>query len=194
MSPTLCAERLAVPQVRRAGERVDLAAGVVDIIFADDGETRRFEQAGERIADHRAAAMPHVHRPGRIGRDIFDIDPLARPDRAAAIAIAFAEHRRELAPPRVVGQPQVDEPRPRDADFDDVGQGFQLGRDQSGKRARVGPGSLGEHHRGIGREVAMGSIARRLDRDRLAIEPRRERALGFKGVEDFVEKRGISGV
>ena len=38
-------ERLAVAQVRRAGEHVDLPAGVVDIIFADHLVARIFEQA-----------------------------------------------------------------------------------------------------------------------------------------------------
>ena len=80
------AQRLAVAQVRRAGERIDLAAGVVDIIFLGDAEACRFEQPGQRIADHRAAAMAHVHRPGRIGRNIFDIDPLVGADRRQAIA------------------------------------------------------------------------------------------------------------
>ena len=32
------AERLAVAQIGRAGERIDLGAGIVDIIFAGDGE------------------------------------------------------------------------------------------------------------------------------------------------------------
>ena len=74
------------------------------------------------------------------------------------------------------------------------GKRLELGRDQPGKRARIGPRPLGQHHRGIGGEVAMAGIARRLDRDRLAVEPGRQRALGFKGIEHFVEKRGIGGI
>ncbi len=53
----LLAERLAVAQEGRAGERIDLGAGIVDIIFAGDGEAGEGEQIGERIAEHRAAAM-----------------------------------------------------------------------------------------------------------------------------------------
>jgi hypothetical protein len=40
----------------------------------------------------------------------------------------------------------------------------------------------------------MRSIARRLDRDGLAVEPGRQRAVGFEGVEHFSEKRGIAGI
>ena len=60
------AERLAVAQVRRAGERLSTcAAGIVDVVFAHHLVPGELEQRGERIADHRAAAMAHVHRPGR---------------------------------------------------------------------------------------------------------------------------------
>jgi hypothetical protein len=65
-----------------AGERFDLCAGVVDIIFLGDPKARGVEHARKRIADHRAPAMAHVQRPGRVGRHIFDVDPLvARGDR-----------------------------------------------------------------------------------------------------------------
>ena len=85
-------------------------------------------------------------------------------------------------------------PGPATLDFGDVGQRLELGRDQCGQRARVGPRPLGEHHRGIGGEVAVACVARRLDRDGLAVEPGRQRALGFKGVEHFAEKRVIGGI
>ena len=75
------AERLAVPQMDRAGEHIDLPAGVVDIVFADHCVPGKFEQAGQGIAYHRTAAMAHMHRPGRVGRDIFDVDGAAPAQR-----------------------------------------------------------------------------------------------------------------
>ena len=57
-----------------------------------------------------------------------------------------------------------------------VGQRLELRRDQRGKRARIGPRRLGQHHRRIGREVAVRRVARRLDRDRAAVEAGRQRA------------------
>ena len=188
------AQRLAVAQVDRAGERVDLRAGVVDVIFAGDFKAARFEQAGERVADHRAAAMAHVQRPGRVGRDIFDVDPLALADRRAAVGVAFAEDRAKLVAPGIGRELEVDEARPRHLDRGDRGKRLQLGRDQPGERARVGARRLGQHHRRIGRKVAVRGVARRLDRDRPPLEPGRQRAVGFKLVEHSVEKLGISRV
>jgi hypothetical protein len=73
------AERLAVAQEGRAREHIDLRAGVVDVIFARDVKARERQQVGQRIAEHRAAAMADMHRPGRIGRDVFDIDLFGSP-------------------------------------------------------------------------------------------------------------------
>jgi hypothetical protein len=80
------AKGLAIAQERRACEHVDLGTGIVDVIFARDVEARKLQQARQRIAKHGAAAMADMHRPGRIGRDVFDIDLLRRADRALAVA------------------------------------------------------------------------------------------------------------
>ena len=85
-------------------------------------------------------------------------------------------------------------PGPGDLDLGHAGKRLQFRRDQPGQRARVGPGPLGQHHRRIGRKVAVRSVARRLDRHRLARQPGGQRALGFKGIEHSVEERGISGI
>ena len=49
--------------------------------------------------------------------------------------------------------------------------------DLIGKAARIGPGGLRQHHRGVGREIAMRRIARRLDRNSAEIEPARKSPL-----------------
>ena len=56
------AKRFAVAEVDRARERIDLRAGVIDIIFLGDAEARGLEQPREAVADHGAAAMAHVQR------------------------------------------------------------------------------------------------------------------------------------
>ena len=188
------AERLAVAEVHRAGERIDLRAGVVDIIFLGDAEARRFEQAREAVADHRAAAMAHVQRPGRVGRDIFDIDPLVAADGREAVFVALAEDGAELVAPGVGRQPEVDEAGPGDLDRRHRRKRLELRLDRLGERARVGPGGLGQHHRRVGREVAVRGIARRLDRHVLAVEAGGQRAFGDEIVEHSVEKCGILGV
>jgi len=46
----LLAERLAVAQEHGARQRIDLSAGVVDVIFARDGEAGEGEDMGVRLA------------------------------------------------------------------------------------------------------------------------------------------------
>ena len=46
-----------------------------------------------------------------------------------------------------------------------------LGTIASASARGLVPARLGQHHRRIGREIAMRGIARRLDRDRAAVEP-----------------------
>ena len=85
-------------------------------------------------------------------------------------------------------------PGPGDLDRSDRRQRFELRLDRLGKRARIGPRRLGEHHRRVGRKIAVRRIARRLDRHVPAVEARRQRAFGNKLVEHSVEERGILGV
>ena len=101
------AQRLAVAQVGGAGERVDLRARVVDIVLPHHPMARELQQAGERVADHCAAAMTHVHRPGRVGGDIFDVDRRARARVGAAIFAALLVNQPQLVRPNTLVQPQI---------------------------------------------------------------------------------------
>ena len=158
------AERLAIPEVQRTGERVDLSARIVDIIFLRDPESRRFENAGEAVADDGAAAMPHVQRSSRVRRDIFDIDPLVIADRANAIFLAFADDGAKLVAPRVRSETKVDEAGASNFDRSDRRQRLELGFDQLCEAARVRSRGLGKNHSCVRREITMRRIARRLDR------------------------------
>src|SRR5262249_62243383 len=105
------AERLAVGQERRGCERVDLGAGVVDVVFARDLEAAEGEQVGERIAEYRAAAMTDVQRSGRVGGHVFDVDRGAFAHVAASIVRTGCEHRAQGAAPGRGRDRQVDETR-----------------------------------------------------------------------------------
>ncbi len=78
-------DRLAIAVIDRAGQRIDLGAGIVDVILTVHRKASLGEQCRERVADDGAAAMADMHRPGRVGRDKLDIDPLAAADRRIAI-------------------------------------------------------------------------------------------------------------
>ncbi len=188
------AEFLAVSEVQRPGEGIDLRARIVEIIFLRYAETRRLEHPRKAVPDHGAAAMADVQRPGRVGRHIFDVHPLVLACLGEAVTLAFSQDCPKLITPRVRRQPKVDEAGPRHLDRDDRRKRFELGLDRLRKRARIGLGALGQNHRRVGRKIAVRGIARRLDRDSTALETLRQRPFGNKLVEHPVEKRGILGV
>ena len=71
----------SVAQAGRSREHVDLSARIVDVILALHAEPSLGEQRGQRIPDHRAAAVADMHRTRRVGGNEFDIDALAATDR-----------------------------------------------------------------------------------------------------------------
>ena len=60
------AQGFAITQIGRARERIDLGAGIVDVIFARDLVAGESQEIGQRIAEYRAAAVADMHRPGRV--------------------------------------------------------------------------------------------------------------------------------
>ena len=183
------AERFPVAQECRAREHIDLRAGVVDVIFAGDVVACKIQQAAQRIAEHRAAAMADMHRPGRIGRDVFDIDLGAVADRAFAVGRAFAQHREQFGRPDLGLQGEIDEAGTGDLDGSHQIVGAQFFRDLVGELARLDLGVLGQHHRGVGRHVAMARIARRLDHDAGEIDAGGPLALGRERGADRLHAR-----
>jgi hypothetical protein len=159
------AERLAVAQECRAREHVDLGAGIVDVILARDRKAGAIEQVGERIAEHGAAAMADMHRPGRIGGDVLDIDRRALPHLAAPVVRAGLEHHAQGAGPSGRLERQIDEARPGHLDLGDQRVGAQLFGNRLGELARLLACILRQHHGGIGGHVAVRGVARRLDDD-----------------------------
>ena len=186
------AQRLAVAQEGGAGEHVHLRAGIVDVVFARHPRTGKGEQVAQGVAEHRAAAVADMHRPGRIGGDELDVDLLtAGPGTAEidalrqACAENIAKHLRlEL---------DVDEARPGDLGLRHVLHLRQPPGEFRGELARVGVGRLdvaGEHHRGIGGEIAMGGIARQLDGKARHIQPGGKAA----GLHHLPQEFGDSGM
>ena len=161
------AQRLAVAQIGRAREHIDLRAGIVDVVFARDREAGEGEQVRQRVAEHGAAAMADMHRPGRIGRDIFDVD---RAHRRRCRSCRNADPRstalRNAVDPGGRLKREIDEAWAGDLDLADQIVGAKLFRNRFREFARLLAGILGQHHGGIGRHVAMRRIARRLDRRR----------------------------
>ena len=109
--------------------------------------------------------MADMHRPGRIGGDVFDIDLVLVAALASPVVHTGADRRgQRLAPHRRIER-QVDEARPRDLGLGDLRPLLQLGCDLFREIARLEAGVLGQHHRRVGGEVAVARLARRLDHD-----------------------------
>ena len=72
-------ERSAVEQIFPAVDHhPELGAPIADVIVANDLVTEKRRDPRERIAQHRAADVAHVHRLRHIGRTEIDHDPLRR--------------------------------------------------------------------------------------------------------------------
>src|SRR5690606_37933906 len=119
-----------------AREHIDLRARVVDVIFARRLVAREGQQIGERIAEHRAPAMPDMNWTGGVGRDIFDIYRHASPKLAAAELVAFPQHGPDNFRPDRAFQLNIDEARSGDRDAFDLFKPLKTLPDNVGKVAR----------------------------------------------------------
>ena len=188
------AERLAVTHVQRAGERIDLRAGIVDVIFLGDPESRRLKQPREAIADHRAAAMAHVHRPGRVGRDIFDVDPLVLADLGQAVFLALTMIVRSSSRHASGSSRRLMKPGPAISTDVTGGIASSLGAIASASARGFVPAAFARTIAAlVARSPCDGSRGGSTATLR-AVEFRRQDAFGDKIIEHSVEERGILGV
>src|SRR5205085_2874594 len=79
------AQRLTVAQEGGLRECFDLSASIVDVVFPRHLKAGRYQKIGEGIAKYRAAAMADMHRTGRVGGHVFDIDLCTVADGAVPI-------------------------------------------------------------------------------------------------------------
>src|SRR3546814_6716784 len=120
-------------------------------------------------------SMADVHRTCGICGDIFDVDAPPLPHRRSPIIAALTEDQRQLVAPAVVGETQVDEARTGDARLGHLLELAEFGDEQVGACARGHSRGLREYHGGIGRDIAVRRVARRLEADRAATETGRQR-------------------
>ena len=127
--------------------------------------------------------MADMHRPGRIGRDVFDVDRRCRGRCRSRRSRAPSRTALRSASIQAAGlEREIDESRAGDVDLGDQLVGAKLFGDRFGEFARLLAGILGQHHGGVGRHVAMRRIARRLDRDARLIDAGRQYARGDQRV------------
>ena len=126
------------------------------MVLPDDQVSQRFQDAGNGVADDRAAQVPHVHLFGQVGARVVDDHPLRRLDRL---------HRRGLqrASQELTLQMDVDEARSGDLQplhqIVHLGSGDHRLGDLSGTPLQ----RLGRTHGPVGLVVTELGFARDLD-------------------------------
>jgi hypothetical protein len=162
--------RLHLEVAQPGGQRQDvhLPAGVVHIVLALDVETRGREHVGQACAVGGAAPVPHVQRPGWIGRYEFDLHLLALSDTDPAVGVCLFEHLLHHGALDGGPQEQVDEAGAGNLCSIDNGRGRQRADKRLGDLARVALQRLGELQRQVAGEIAMLRRFRPLHRHREA--------------------------
>ncbi len=112
------------------GEGVHLRAGIVDVIFLADGIARLGQKPRQRITDHRAATMAHMHGAGRIGGNVFDVDLFAPAQIGVAISNPCGENVLQPVQPKTIGQAHINKAGAGGLRAGDLVQLLQLGNDQ----------------------------------------------------------------
>ena len=154
-----------VAQPGRQAEDVHLTAGIIDVVLAGHIPAGKGEQAGQRGAVGRTAAVADVQRAGRVGRDEFDLHLLLATGRRAAESRAFGQH----------GAHDIDLGPRIEGEIDEAGTGhFRLGNQHRNRQfrqqlvgnfARILLQRLGQLHGQVGRPVAVRRVTRALELD-----------------------------
>ncbi len=145
----------------RARDRINLGAGIIDVVFLADVIARHFQKCGQGIAKYRAAAMADMQWSGWIGRDILNVCLDAFAQFGTSVVVTLLENCIKNLWPESFLEVQIDEARPGNFGGQNIGLLCQPFCQSLGQHFRRHAGGLGHHHGGIGRHVAMGGIARR---------------------------------
>ncbi len=170
----MLAQQLLRAHPHRDGQILDLLAGVVVVELAGHGGALPFDEARERVAQRRLAAVADVQRPGRIRRDELDHHALAAPRIAATETLALGEDVPDHRLPRRAGDEDVDEPGAGDLDLLHQFGGRQRGHQRLREFARISLQRLRVLERDIRREVAVLRLLRAIELDRRSGAIRRD--------------------
>ena len=81
----LATDQLLIPGIQTPGKLIDLVAGVVDVELPPHVGTGLLEYGGQRVAQHAATGVAHVHGAGGVGGDELHHHPLALSFAAGAV-------------------------------------------------------------------------------------------------------------
>ena len=170
------AQQAQVGRLDAGPELVDLAAGVVEVVLALDLVAGGGEQVGQGVAGRGEAGVADVQRPGRVGRDELDVDPLPVAEVDGAERLALGQDPADQPGEPALVEPDVDEPGTGHLDpGHPVGQ-LQVGDHGLGDRPGRRLGRLGQDQGHVGGPVAVLGQPRPLQRglgDGLGVEVER---------------------
>ncbi len=118
-----------------------------------------------------------MHWPGRVCADIFHVDRPGGAGRASPVGRAFDENVSQDLLVNLGAQDDIDESRSCDLGLENVWFQREVGDETLSKLARTRAGHFrlaSVDHRRVGREVAVGRVARRLDEKAAEIETARQ--------------------
>ena len=161
----LALDELEVAGLDALGELFDLVAKVVDIELTPHVRAGPVEHARERVAEHAAAGVAHVHGAGGVGGDELDHVLLALEALAAAVGVRLALHVLNDVGVPLFAETEVQEAGAGDLNRSKVGavELHVLGEDIR-DLARVLAHGLGGGQAEGGGVVAVGGILGDLDR------------------------------
>ena len=134
---------------------IDLHTRIVVVKLARHIPACRVQHAAQTIAHRRAATMPHMQRPGRVGGNELHPHLASRAEVDVTIARTRLQHTTHHALFRRRGDEHIDESRPGDLHLLDR-VGFRQCRDQRLRDvARRFAQRLGQLHRQIAGVIAM---------------------------------------
>ena len=171
----LALDDLEVAGLQALGELLDLVAGVVDVELTPHVRAGLGQHACQRIAQHAAPGVAHVHGAGGVGGDELHHDPAALQHVAAAVVRA-----RRLDGGHGIAEPLVAQPEVHEAGACDL-HGGEIAALQRHTLRQNGSHLTGVHLHGLGRRQTkrggivaighvLGDLHRRLDGDALRQE------------------------
>ena len=155
----LAEDELAVARVDGGGELLYLVAGVVDVELAPDIVARAVEDAGQRVAQHAAAGVAHVHGAGGVCGDKLYHALCAVPDVYAAVVLALGGDVTEHVAVPALAEAEVYEAGA--CNFDGVKPGtlkLHVRRERFGDLARRHVQRAGAGHGVVRGIVAVGGV------------------------------------
>ena len=143
-------------------QHAELGAPVAHVVLADHRVAEGFKHPGHGVADDGGTQVAHVHFLRQVGRGVVDHHALGG-DVGAHVELLVGQRGLQLRRQPAGILEEVDKAGAGDVDRGNRLMGRQRGNQLFSQIARLHTRRLGQHHRQVAGEVAMGLVARVLN-------------------------------